>query len=125
LLVNTIDVHAAKKKHHRQPQTKHLTSIERFCQYGGTIASAIIVDRDALVPLTTTVARLRILLAHDLRSLSGSERASITQEMVNLAYLFYTTTKLSPAEARYYFEVGCLNPNLTTTASPSVQQLWR
>lgn len=122
----TVDARASRKKHPHKNKTAELvlTPKEKFCRTHANIAAAIAEDRDALVPLTTTVARLRVILERDLRPFPISDRVVMTQSMVDLAYFFYTTGQPSPAEARHYFEIGCLNPELADGATPS-KPPWR
>ncbi len=80
---------------------QHLTAEEQVCRAGGILVQLIAVDRDALVPLTTTLARLRVILA--------TSSAQYEQNMVEIAQLLYQTPKVSGARARSLFETGCLN----------------
>ena len=80
---------------------QHLTPEERVCRTGGILVQLIAVDRDALVPLTTTLARLRIILA--------TSSAQYGHDMEAIAQLLYQTPKVSGARARQLFETGCLD----------------
>ena len=80
---------------------QQLSQEELACRAGGILVQFIAVDRDALVPLTTTLARLRVILA--------TSSAQYAQNMVEIAQLLYQTPKVSGARARQLFETGYVN----------------
>lgn len=88
--------------------------LEAWCGYFGELASAIAVDRDTMTPLTVTFQRLRTILATSLRQFPPQERANLATRLTDLAAIIYRREDLSPARARYTFEVGCLYPGEET-----------
>ena len=80
---------------------QHLTPEERVCRVGGLLVQFIAVDRDALVPLTTTLARLRIILA--------TPSVELERDMLSIAQMLYRAPTVSGARARQVFETGCLD----------------
>ena len=74
-----------------------LTDREQYCAFLGTIAHAITVDRNAEVPLTTTLAQLREIVG-------GSY-------FEGMAMVIYGDVgrQVSPEQVRQASEVGCLS----------------
>ena len=105
LATSLTTAHAKPKAIPHAVLMQQLTTEERACRAGGVLVQLIAVDRDAMVPLTTTRARLRIILA--------TSSAEYEHNMVEIAQLLYQTPKVSGARARQLFETGCLN---TTTS---------
>ncbi len=103
--------------------TPYQTPLERWCAYLGSMAAAIAADRAQRTPLTTTRARLRQLLTHDLRAWPAPQRAPILAQMLGLADLLYANPPESPADIRLAFEQGCLHPE-APPVTPA-QQPWR
>mgnify|MGYP001578002625 CR=1 FL=1 len=102
-LVLSCDAQAKKTKD--IPIIDKLTNEEQICRFGGIILQAIAVDRDALVPLTTTIAHLRIML--------GTSSPAYQQTMIELAQLLYKTPNMPGTVARYAFELGCVTSQET------------
>ena len=112
----------AKPKPKAAPAVPHaalmqqLTPEERACRAGGFLVQLIAVDRDALVPLTTTLAHLRILLA--------TSSAQSAQVIVEIAQMLYETPEMSGAWTRQAFETACLRPTMSVDEARSPQP-WR
>ena len=106
-LVLSCDAYAKKVK--EIPIIDNLTQEEQICRFGGIILQAIAVDRDAFVPLTTTIGRLRIMFK--------TSSPAYQQTMIDLAHLLYKTPNMPGAVARYAFEIGCLTLKETQAAT--------
>ena len=83
---------------------QQLSQEELACRAGGILVQFIAVDRDALVPLTTTLARLRVILA--------TSSAQYKNGIVEIAQILYQSPTISEARARQLFEIGCMK-NIT------------
>lgn len=105
------------------PQAPLLTTQEQFCKFYGEVASAIVVDRDRLTPLTTTVERVRKIVMVHLREYPLESQARVMGIMSELANTLYTTS-ITSAQARHAFEIGCLNPESTETRRPQKSPLY-
>ena len=104
-LILACDAQAGQKKTKDIPIIDKLTHEEQICRFGGIILQAIAVDRDAFVPLTTTIARLRIML--------GTSSPEYQKTMIKLAQLLYKTPNMPGTVARYAFELGCVTSQET------------
>ena len=121
-LTCTLHAEAAKKKPPAPAST--LTLTEQWCAYFGRITGAIAHDRDTLVPLTTTMSRLRTILADVFKRVHTPRAPALTEEMVRLAQMLYAHPEITSAQARHAFEVGCVNAGPTTTPLPT-GGMWR
>ena len=123
VLLLTPGAEAVKKKPQKAPPPT-LTLTEQWCAYFGRITGAIAHDRDTLVPLTTTIGRLRVILADVFKRVKTPRGTALTEEMVKLAQMLYAHPEMSGAQARHAFEVGCVNAEPTTTPLPT-GGMWR
>lgn len=95
---------------HGAPATAY-SAADRECAWFGTIASTIAVDRDHRVPLSTTNARLLVIVVDHYRAYDVTTQAGIVQHMRELAHLIYTAPGTAPTWWRFNAETGCLDPH--------------
>lgn len=129
LTLSGTPAHAAKKP--KPPPVAaevlapHQTPLEQWCAYFGMLSAAIAVDRDRQEPLTTTRARLRRILAADLKALPEAARTPLIDQMAGVASIIYADPSTPPKHVRFVFERGCVDAGTVPPVMTPAQQPWR
>lgn len=107
-----------------KPPPLPYSATDRQCADLGILARAISVDRDHGVPLSTTNARIRVIVRHQWAQYPAII-PEMTQQTLKLAWMLYDTPGFPAELAARGAEVGCLHPQAMQGPHEQQPALWR
>jgi hypothetical protein len=116
--------HARRKAAKPPPVKSLLTTDEEACKFWGAVYAAIATDRDALIPITTSIDHVR-KFAVSLEPNDPTTAATLTEHLVFAVHRVYAIPETSPAKARYVVELRCMQPAVADDPTSDAARVWR
>jgi len=99
---------------------KTLSKDERGCQFLSNTLFWIATDRDALIPITTTITKARNYAAR-----VAPNNPALAEAMVIVVGGVYARSTTSPAQLRYLEELRCMQPPKADATATDAGRPWR